>query len=103
MLHSLTPQQELVAFRIIQETLQNTLKHAEATSIHIDIEHDSTYTSITIVDNGKGFDKKALDLNETGVGLKNMKNRAKLIDAVFSIDSTPLKGTTSKLKIFFAK
>ncbi len=103
LLHSLTPQQELVAFRIIQETLQNTLKHAEATSIQIDIKHESTYTTITIDDNGKGFDKKALDLNETGVGLKNMKNRAKLIDAVFSIDSIPLKGTTSKLKIFFAK
>ncbi len=99
--NSFTPQQELVAFRIIQETLHNIVKHAEATEILINIDHQTAFSVITIADNGKGFDTNALDKNESGVGLKNMKNRAKLINADFFIESSLTKGTKSSLKIKF--
>jgi two-component system, NarL family, sensor kinase len=99
--NSFSPQQELVAFRIIQETLHNIIKHAEATEIIINIDHQSTCSVITITDNGKGFDIMALDKDESGVGLKNMKNRAKLINADFIIESSLMEGTKSSLKIKF--
>lgn len=101
LINSFSPQQELVAFRIIQETLHNIVKHAEATEIIINIDHQTTFSVITIADNGKGFDAIALDKNESGIGLKNMKNRAQLINADFIIESSLLKGTKSFLKIKF--
>lgn len=101
LINSFSPQQELVAFRIIQETLHNIVKHAEATEILININHQTACSVITITDNGKGFDIIVLDKNESGVGLKNMKNRAKLINADFIIESSLLKGTKSSLEIKF--
>jgi two-component system, NarL family, sensor kinase len=95
----LTPQQELLAFRIIQETLHNILKHAEASKISVQFHYNPIQTSIIIADNGKGFNEANLEANNTGVGLKNMKSRASLINAELLIQSNPLQGTTSTLKI----
>jgi two-component system, NarL family, sensor kinase len=95
----LTPQQELVAFRILQEAIHNIVKHAEATKIDVAINFRSTQTLISITDNGKGFHTAKLDESNTGVGLKNMKNRASLINAELNIQSAVFQGTSFSLKI----
>jgi two-component system, NarL family, sensor kinase len=95
----LTPQQELVAFRIMQEAIHNIVKHAEATKIDISLLFNSPTTIITITDNGKGFNTANLNESNTGVGLKNMKNRASLINAEFTIQSTVFQGASFLLKI----
>jgi two-component system, NarL family, sensor kinase len=95
----LTPQQELLAFRILQEALQNILKHAEASKIDVEFNYTPSQTNITITDNGKGFNISALDANATGIGLKNMKSRAALINAELKIESTVFQGTSFCLKI----
>jgi signal transduction histidine kinase len=93
----LTPQQELIAFRIIQETIHNMVKHAEATKISIAFVQNSSELKILISDNGVGFKLADLDAAFSGVGFKNMKNRAKLINATFELSSEPMKGTITTL------
>jgi two-component system, NarL family, sensor kinase len=94
-----TPQQEIVVFRIIQEALHNITKHAQATSIIVHLTTEKNITSITLTDNGKGFDAEKLLATNTGVGLTNMKNRAALIGAQIVISSKENKGTIFSVKI----
>jgi len=87
-------------FRMVQEILQNTLKHAKATEIKIDVfDKDVTFFVIRIQDNGVGFNvsDKLTQTKETGIGLTNIYNRAKLIGAIIKIDSEIGKGTTVSL------
>ena len=96
---NITQQHELIAFRIIQETLHNIVKHAEANTIDVGIKHMREQIIFTITDNGKGFNANKLNENSIGIGLKNMKSRAALINASLQIDSAVLKGTITTLTL----
>jgi two-component system, NarL family, sensor kinase len=89
----LPAQHEMVIFRIVQESLNNAVKHSKATNINILINYLPSHCSITIADDGEGFDANHLEATQTGIGLKNMQNRASLINAYFSIQSQPGQGT----------
>jgi len=89
-------QKELMLFRIVQESLHNVVKHAEATQIYIDIHFTSTHLELVVADNGKGFRQGML---QPGNGLGNMKKRATLLNGSFDIQSTPGKGTTITIQI----
>lgn len=83
------PQKELILFRTVQEALNNAIKHSEASLLHVKLNYDKSGLQLTIEDDGKGFNKHALDADpETGSGLRNMHDRAKLIGASISIDGT---------------
>lgn len=96
---TLDKQKELILFRIIQETFHNIIKHADATELHVYASCKDTALELLIADNGKGFDPAFLDGKDksAGLGLRNMHNRAKLIGANFSINSTPEEGTEVKI------
>ena len=90
------PQKELILFRIIQEIFNNIIKHAEAESITILMKYEEQMFTATIRDNGKGFDPTLLNENNTsgsGLGIRNMNNRARLIGADFNMSSVLMKGT----------
>ncbi len=97
--YSLNPQQEVVAFRIVQEALHNIVKHAAATKIDITITHQPHMVNVCIADNGKGFDVHNLIATSTGIGLKNMESRAALINAKLNIQSAIFQGTSLSLCI----
>lgn len=100
----LDKQKELILFRIIQETFHNIIKHAEAKLLLVDVLYEQDQLTLKIVDDGKGMDiNPAMRESEqkTGLGLRNMKNRAKLIGADFLIDSTPRKGTKVQIVLPF--
>lgn len=87
---------KLFLVRIIQEALNNIIKHAEATTITIILEYFPDKAILTIKDNGKGFDpNKPPD----GIGIQNMKRRADLINAKFSIQNAPEGGVIIQLII----
>lgn len=93
---------ELILFRIVQESIHNIIKHAEAKKITASIQFTTASIQIQIMDNGKGFD--LAPLNDTGnqtfgLGLRNMNNRATLIGAKFSVDSIIGTGTTVYLQL----
>lgn len=87
---------ELVLFRIVQEVLNNIVKHAVASYITMHLHYDEFNLSIEINDNGKGFD---LNKNMTGTGLQNINKRTLLLNGSLKINSFENTGTEVKIKI----
>jgi signal transduction histidine kinase len=78
-------------FRVIQEAINNALKYAEATNIHLLLNEDSETISIQISDDGKGFNINEIEL---GNGLENMQNRINEIGGELTINSKIKEGTS---------
>ncbi len=87
-------QDEIIIFRIIQEFLSNTIKHAKAKNINLMLEFTENFLYLSILDDGQGFD--VLKESESS-GLQNMKSRARLLNADFNLYSEIQKGTQIKL------
>jgi signal transduction histidine kinase len=86
--------------RIIQEFLQNSLKHANCKNISLDFQYSDSGLSILAQDDGKGFSIDTYGANPSkGIGLPNMKKRAELIGAEFSFKSIENEGTSLNLFI----
>ena len=81
-------------FRVIQESINNTLKHAEANNIHLSITQQDKEISILVKDDGKGFDIKEISF---GNGLSNIESRIASIDGQVFIQSELGKGTEIKI------
>jgi len=89
------PSQEMVIHRIIQEALNNAIKHSAAKELKVELTYTPGQLSVQISDDGKGL---AADLNNmNGSGLHNMRSRSTLIHADFSIDSVPMQGTKIRI------
>jgi len=87
---------ELVLFRIAQESLNNIVKHANASKIDIRLNYDNTILTLAINDNGKGF---CADEHRFGTGLLNIKKRANVLKGILSISSTPKICTQIKIEM----
>ncbi|MDH5366018.1 MAG: PAS domain-containing protein [Cyclobacteriaceae bacterium] len=85
-----------IIYRIIQESINNAIKHSNATYLEVIFDVIDDYYTITVSDNGKGF---KTDFKKTGLGLENLKQRALSIDADLEIISKVGKGTTVILKM----
>jgi len=83
-------------FRICQEAMTNIIKHAEATQVNIRIEQYDKQLFIKIMDNGKGFKSSVLQ-NPLSMGLLNMQERANMIGAELTINSSAQTGTIIEL------
>jgi signal transduction histidine kinase len=82
--------------RILQEFVQNSLKHSKCTTISVDLSAHSDGVTLTAADNGKGFTEPH---DHAGSGLANMKKRAAMIGAEISIQSVQEEGTRLQLFI----
>ncbi|MEX0274445.1 MAG: sensor histidine kinase [Flavobacteriaceae bacterium] len=91
---SIDPRNETIIFRILQEFFSNTIKHSRATHLFVGLEYTDKIISINADDNGVGFDA---DSAFSGIGIKNMKSRAKLIGAKLDFYSEKDKGTSLQL------
>lgn len=92
------PNTEIILYRVIQECVNNVIKHADATRLDISMVKDSEGLSITIEDNGKGFDVTQRDQFE-GIGLKNIHTRVDYLKGTVDIDSSPGRGTVVTLQV----
>lgn len=81
---------ELALYRILQELLNNTLKHAQASEVNINFKHDNRQLTIIYQDNGKGFDVETL--TKRGLGLKNIESRVNMIQGNLMYLPTAQKG-----------
>lgn len=86
-------------FRIIQESLSNTLRHADATEVTIEIVNRNQELFIHIADNGKGFDLETDQQRKTSYGLKTMKERSEEVGGTFAIRSKQGEGTHLDIRI----
>lgn len=84
----------VILFRIIQECLQNVIKHSQATKATVCLCYLPQQLNIDIIDNGKGFNQEKEHHMSSGMGLHNIFNRAKIIGGEAKINSVITKGTT---------
>lgn len=92
------PQTEVMIFRIAQEAIQNTIKHAEADTIEITLKYEPGSFHMCIADNGKGFDHRQEQYSES-VGMLSMRQRASIVEGKLHVNSTPGSGTRVCLQI----
>ncbi len=83
---------ETVFYRVIQECVNNVIKHSRASKLDISIMKEPDGITATIEDNGIGFDTSTIDLFE-GIGLKNITSRVSYLKGTVDIDSAPGRGT----------
>lgn len=81
---------ETILYRVIQESVNNVIKHAKATKLSIQLQKDDDGISLAIEDNGVGFNPK---ISESGIGLSNIKSRITFINGTVEYDSSLGKGT----------
>lgn len=96
--HHLDENIELVLYRIIQECVNNVIKHAKASSLDITIIKDENELSVSIEDNGIGFDTSDKNKFE-GIGLKNISTRIQYLKGTVEWDSSIGKGTAIVIQV----
>jgi two-component system, NarL family, sensor kinase len=96
--HRLPENKEIMLYRIIQEMVNNTLKHAEARNIGIQIQILHEAIDIVYSDDGKGFDFNEKMENES-IGLKSITSRVNFLNGSLSVDSKPGNGVNYSLNI----
>jgi len=89
---------EETIFRIIQELVNNCMKHSGASHIHISVKKNKLI-EILVTDNGKGFKYEKLDKPPKGAGLISIRNRLALYNGKLDISSAPGKGTTVRVQL----
>jgi two-component system, NarL family, sensor kinase len=97
----MSSQKELIIFRIIQEALNNILKHAQAKIIAVRLNYEAVNLAMQITDDGIGFSSEktgTLKKSPKGTGLINMQNRALLLGGTWNIESST-DGTTINLTV----
>lgn len=97
----------LTVFRIVQESMNNVVKHAKASNISIHIEFNADELKLYIIDDGQGFDTNKLkEHNEdisSGFGLVSMRERVELLGGDMMISSEPGRGTRLNISIPFTQ
>ena len=89
---------EVFIYRIIQELVNNAIKHAEATEIIVQIVFNDDKIGITVEDNGKGFDETKLELTK-GAGMSNIRYRMQYFHGTMDLVTAPGKGTSINIEL----
>jgi len=97
---ALAPSQDTAVFRMVQEALQNVVKHAEATEVVVQAADRDGFLEVSVIDNGKGFDAERVQrLDPKHFGLAGMRARAHQIGATLEVTSVPGRGTRVLIKV----
>ncbi len=91
---------ETVLYRVVCELVNNTIKHANATEINIELDHSDNLLSVTYQDDGIGVDAgKVEDYMQNGMGISNIFSRISSLDGTIEIDSEPNNGLKVYIKV----
>lgn len=93
----LSPSNELHVFRIVQELMNNSIKHSEATTIHLSLNTEENLLSLNYKDNGKGCDLENVQ-KVKGLGMSGIENRTIILAGILDVESSPGSGLTVNLK-----
>ena len=85
---------KMVIYRIVQEQLNNILKHSQASKVEVELKKEANCLQVSITDNGKGFVPSE---KRNGIGLKNIKNRAEIYNGIVEIISSPGEGCKTNI------
>lgn len=96
---TLSRDKEINLFRIIQEIVHNTIKHAKAESMQLSVSQTGNTVVLTAADNGIGFVYEEKMQHGSGLGLLNLQNRVEVLNGKLTVDSGPGKGTNYRIEI----
>lgn len=92
-------EKEIHVFRMIQEIVHNTIKHAQAKNLQIGLSHENGYLLIFSKDDGRGFDIDKVKSSSSGLGLKSLESRNEILNGILSLESKAGQGTNYFIKI----
>ena len=95
----LNEEEALHLYRILQEVLQNIIKHAQAKSVSVEVYGSKDEIKLIIIDNGIGFNYDEISKTSKSLGLKSIEERCKIIQAKLDIESLSNKGTVVKITL----
>jgi signal transduction histidine kinase len=96
---SIPKDKEIHVFRMIQEIIHNTIKHAGARNLHIGISHECNRLLVMTKDDGHGFDaQKARDVS-AGLGLRSLESRAEILKGILTVESKAQEGTRYYIEV----
>lgn len=87
---------ELMLYRVVQELVNNSLKHAEAQVIRVMLRQSASQIELEVADDGVGFDIEAMQRPDVGIGLKNINSRLSIVGGKVTIVSEPNRGTRTQ-------
>lgn len=91
---------ELALYRIMQELVNNAIKHANCDEIEIDLHLDKGKLELQVTDNGKGFDAQKRDLTQqAGLGLRNIESRLSVINGAVNYQKPGIRGLRARVQI----
>jgi signal transduction histidine kinase len=96
-LQNLVPEVEQCIYRVAQESLTNVARHADAKSLRVALRHEAEGLTLTIADDGRGFDPAVV--NAARYGLQGLRERAEMVGATLHVASALQEGTTVRLVI----
>ena len=96
---TITPDKEIHVFRMMQEIIQNTLKHANAKNLQIGMGKENNEIIILSKDDGIGFDPEKIRKTSTGLGLKSIESRIEILNGTYILKAAPGGGTSYFIKI----
>jgi signal transduction histidine kinase len=96
---SVSKDKEIHIFRMIQEIVHNTIKHAHANNLQIGFSEEGGYLLCLTKDDGKGFDKEKVMSGSHGLGLRSLESRCEILNGILTLDSMPGAGTNYFIKI----
>jgi signal transduction histidine kinase len=94
---AIPPRQQVELLRVVQESLTNVTKHADATMVRLRAEVVGRDLVVAVTDNGIGFDPSRP--REGGMGLRGMEERARLMGGTLRVESEPHGGTTVEVSV----
>ena len=100
--YRLAGQKEIVLFRVVQEILSNILKHAQAKYIKVSLQFAPTQFSLTVQDDGKGFDYEAVlgrEMSKSGAGLRNIQRRTEMLGGTCTFKTSVGEGTAVEIQM----
>jgi two-component system CheB/CheR fusion protein len=95
----LAPVLETTVYRIVQEAMNNVLKHASAQTVSVSVERRGGHVLAIVEDDGVGFDLEQASATTTHIGLASMRERAAIVGGELTIESQPGTGTTVRAKL----
>jgi signal transduction histidine kinase len=90
---------EIELYRIVQEALNNAVRHARAESVAVDVDAPDGMVTITVRDDGVGFDPAARAIRERRLGLTSMRERAEALGGTLTVETAPRSGTTVRVEV----
>jgi signal transduction histidine kinase len=94
-----SPDKDLIILRLLQEIINNIIKHAQAKQIHIDTYLEKNVLHLKVADNGIGFDPNEMKMKKSGMGLNSIYKRIEMINGKLVLNSAPGGGTSISIEI----